>query len=161
MASPALTSLLGTLAAQRVELIVVGGLAAVAQGAPITTMDLDIVHRRTSDNLDRLMAVLESLDARYRRFDGQVLRPTKEILAGAGHSLLTTKLGFLDVLGAIEGDRDYDILLPRSIEIQIDGHPVRVLGLDAIVEIKRLSTRPKDHRMLPILEATLRGREKP
>ncbi len=158
MASPGLTSLLGTLAARHVELIVVGGLAAVAQGAPITTMDLDIVHRRTPENLDRLLDVLASIDARYRSFDGEVRRPTKEILAGIGHSLLTTSQGFLDVLGAIEGDRDYDILLPRSIEIDIGGHPVHVLGLETIVELKRLSTRQKDHRMLPILEATLRER---
>ena len=49
-----LTSLLARLAASHVELIVVGGLAAVAQGAPITTMDLDIVHRRTHENIERL-----------------------------------------------------------------------------------------------------------
>jgi hypothetical protein len=30
-----------------IDLIVVEGLAAVAQGAPITTMDMDIAHRQT------------------------------------------------------------------------------------------------------------------
>jgi hypothetical protein len=47
MASPSLESLLATLATSDVEFIVVGMLAAVAQGAPVTTHDLDIVHRRT------------------------------------------------------------------------------------------------------------------
>ena len=38
------TTLLTSLAASGVEFILVGGLAAVAQGAPITTFDVDVVH---------------------------------------------------------------------------------------------------------------------
>jgi hypothetical protein len=97
MASPSLESLLATLATSDVEFIVVGMLAAVAQGAPVTTHDLDIVHRRTSENVARLVELLvNKLDAKYRgRTD--VLRPTEEILAGTGHSLLKTNLGPLDV----------------------------------------------------------------
>src|SRR5258705_13167856 len=154
MASPGLTSLLATVARGNVELIVVGGLAAVAQGAPITTHDLDIVHRRTAANIERLLAVLAAVDARYRgRPD--VLRPTAEILAGPGHSLLATTLGPLDVLGAIEGGRDYESLVGESIAIDIEGSRVHVLRLQTIVELKRASTHPKDQQMLPILEATL------
>ena len=137
MASPSLESLLATLATSDVEFIVVGMLAAVAQGAPVTTHDLDIVHRRTPENVTRLVDLLvNKLDARYRgRPD--VLRPTAEILTGTGHSLLKTNLGPLDVLGAIEGGRDYDALLPASERIEISGHPVHVLGLPALIELKR------------------------
>ena len=38
-----LTTLLSKLASSGVEFVLVGGLAAVAQGAPITTHDVDIV----------------------------------------------------------------------------------------------------------------------
>ena len=131
MASPSLESLLGTLAASDVEFIVVGLLAAVAQGAPVTTHDLDIVHRRTPDNVAKLVDVLvNQLDARYRGRTDAVLRPTAEILAGVGHSFLQTKLGPLDVLGAIEGGRDYDELLPDCMPIDISGHVVQVLVLE-------------------------------
>jgi hypothetical protein len=75
MGSPSLETLLQTLAASDVELIVVGMLAAVAQGAPVTTHELDIVHRRTPDNIARLLAVLGDLDARYRGHGEKVLRP--------------------------------------------------------------------------------------
>jgi len=156
MASPALQSLLATLAASHVEVIVVGGLAAVAQGAPITTHDLDIVPRRTAENIARLVAVLLDLDARYRGH-ADVKRPTEAILIGKGHSLLMTSSGPLDVLGEIEGQRDYDVLLPDTIEIQIGGNPIRVLKLETIVAIKRQSKHPKDQRMLPVLEAALKG----
>jgi hypothetical protein len=61
-----LTSILDALLSGGVEFVLVGGLAAVAQGAPITTHDVDIVHGRSEANLDRLMAVLGKLNARYR-----------------------------------------------------------------------------------------------
>jgi hypothetical protein len=156
MASPNLESLLATLAASDVEFVVVGMLAAVAQGAAVTTHDLDIVHRRTPDNVARLVHLLvDQLDARYRgRVD--ILRPTIEILSGPGHSLLQTNAGPLDVLGAIEGGRDYDALLPVSRPIDIDGHRVHVLGLATLIELKRQSTRLKDQMVLPLLEETLR-----
>jgi len=156
MASPNLESLLATLASSDVEFIVVGLLAAVAQGAPVTTHDLDIVHRRTPENIARILDVLlNKLDARYRgRQD--VLRPTAEILAGPGHSLLQTNAGPLDVLGAIEGGRDYDALLPTSRRIEISGHPVYVLDLATLIDLKRSSPRLKDQMVLPLLEETLR-----
>lgn len=51
-----LQGLLLHLSAQKVEFILVGGLAAVAQGTPETTFDVDIVHRRTEPNVDRLLS---------------------------------------------------------------------------------------------------------
>jgi hypothetical protein len=70
--------------------------------------------------------------------------------------LLKTNLGPLDVLGAIEGGRDYDALLPTSHRIRIAGHSVYVLDLATLIELKRGSTRPKDQLVLPVLEETLR-----
>jgi hypothetical protein len=49
-----------------VEFIVVGMSAAVFLGVPATTLDLDIVHRRTSDNIERLMRLLANVGAYYR-----------------------------------------------------------------------------------------------
>jgi hypothetical protein len=156
---PSLETLLAHLAASGVEFILVGGLAAVAQGATIMTRDVDIVHQRTEDNVRRLVDALAAIDARCRgRAAGDVVRPTVEILRGPGHSLLQTRLGPLDVLGAIEGGRDYDALLPDAPPIDLDGRRVRVLDLAVIVEIKRASIRPKDQHMLAILEETLRRR---
>jgi hypothetical protein len=154
-----LETLLRTLATSGVDFIVVGGLAAVAQGAPIVTHDVDIVHRRSPENIDKLLATLLAIDARYRgRAQADVVRPTVAILAGPGHSLLQTALGPLDVLGAIEGGRDYDALHPHAIPIDFDGHSVLVLSLEMVIELKKSSTRPKDQLMVPILEETLRRR---
>jgi hypothetical protein len=37
------------------------------QGAPATTLDLDIVHRRTPENVERLLSVLQLLNAVVRK----------------------------------------------------------------------------------------------
>ena len=51
-----LSALLEALIKAEIDFIVVGGLAAVAQGAPITTMDMDIVPRQSNDNIEKLFA---------------------------------------------------------------------------------------------------------
>ena len=154
-----LTTLLARLAASGTDFLLVGGLAAVAQGAPLTTMDVDVVHRRDADNVDRLMVFLSSVDARYRgRPAGQVLRPTPESLLGDGHHLLVTSLGPLDVLGAIEGGRDYPSLLPDSVAVEVEGQAVRVVRLETLADLKRGATGTKERMVLAILEETLSRR---
>jgi predicted nucleotidyltransferase len=154
-----LTSLVAALLAGDVDFVLVGALAAVAQGAPLTTHDVDIVHARTPQNLDRLIAVLIALHARHRgRASGEVLPPDRRALATVGHSLFMTDLGPLDCLGAIENGQTYDDLLPHAIEVELDGRRLRLLDLETIVALKRASTHPKDRLALPVLEETLRRR---
>jgi hypothetical protein len=45
---------------------VIGGAAAVLLGAPVTTLDLDIVPEQSPANVSRLLEVLRSLDAQIR-----------------------------------------------------------------------------------------------
>lgn len=153
-----LTTLLERLAMAGVEFVLVGGLAAVAQGAPISTFDVDIVHRRTPENVDRLLRFLSTVDARHRNRPGPPLRPGSAALLGPGHSLLMTALGPLDVLGAIEEGMAYDDLLSQSRAVDLGGVVVQVLSLETIVRLKRLSSDNKDKLRLPILEETLRRR---
>jgi len=158
--SPELTTLLERLLATDVEFVLVGGLAAVVQGAPITTFDVDIVHRRTEENVDRLLALLAEVAARYRNRPGPALPPSRKALLGPGHSLFVTDLGPLDALGAIEGGADYDQLLPMSLVVPLAGRSLRVLSLATIVAFKRMSTDPKDKLRLPVLEGVLRRNPK-
>lgn len=50
--------LLSSLIEANVEFIVVGGAAAVLSGVPVVTKDLDIVHKRSPENIERLLSVL-------------------------------------------------------------------------------------------------------
>jgi hypothetical protein len=69
-----------------------------------------------------------------------------------------TDLGPLDLLGAIEGGRGYDDLDAAAIVVELAGHPVRVLDLATLADLKRGATSPKDRLTLAILEETLRRR---
>jgi hypothetical protein len=69
-----------------------------------------------------------------------------------------TDLGPVDCLSAIEEGRDYDALVPLSVVVDLDGKPLRVLGLETIVALKRQSRDLKDRLQLPVLEETLKRR---
>ena len=77
-----LSALLKGLNEAGIEFILVGGMAAVAQGAPVTTFDLDIVHRQTDENIERLIKFLRSIGAYQRRPDDKVIRPNERICKG-------------------------------------------------------------------------------
>jgi hypothetical protein len=153
---PDLSALLEGLADAGVEFILVGGLAAVVQGSPVTTMDVDIVHSRTSGNITRLIGFLKSIGAVYRRPDDKVIEPTETDLSEMGHMLFTTRLGPVDVLAFIEERKIYEDLLEHTVEIPFRGHVIRVLDLKILIELKRRSSDPKDRQRLPVLEETLR-----
>ena len=84
-----------------VEFVVVGGLAAVLNGAPVNTFDLDIVPARNEENISRLLRVLDGLDAVYRMQRERRLKPNASHLSSPGHHNLITNCGPLDVLGTI------------------------------------------------------------
>ena len=85
--------LLGALLDASIEFVVVGGLSATLNGAPINTFDVDVVHRRTSENVDRLIPLLESLDAVYRIQPARRLRPVRSAPLSTGRQNLLTRYG--------------------------------------------------------------------
>src|SRR6266511_1578361 len=58
--------MLATLNEHGVRYIVVGAIAAIAQGYPLNTGDLDVTPARDPENLERLAHALRSLEARLR-----------------------------------------------------------------------------------------------
>ena len=152
---------LRTLNDHGVDYIVIGGVCAVVRGAPVNTFDLDIVHSRESENLDRLVAALQELDAYYREQPERCLRPRKSFLEGMGHGLLMTRAGPLDVLGCVTGDRTYEDLLAHSSEVRLeDGLTVRALDLPMLITLKEEANRDKDRAVLPVLRQTLKEQQR-
>ena len=145
---------LQTLANHRVEFIVVDGVAEVLLGVPYNTFDLDLVHSREPANIARLLGALAELDAvyRYRR----EFRPDASHLLSAGHQLLHTRFGSLDLLGSIGDRRDYADLFKHSPEMALGpALTVRVLDLETQIVIKEQLAGDKDKLILPLLRRTL------
>jgi predicted nucleotidyltransferase len=155
-------NLLGVLRRQGVEFIVVGGVAAIVHGASRLTQDLDVVYRRTPDNIQRLVVALVPYSPYLRGAPpGLPFRWDTETLLRGLNFTLTTTLGPLDLLGEITGGGDYDDLLPYSEIISAFGAECYCLGLDRLIQVKRAAGRVKDFEAVAELEALREERGTP
>src|SRR5437660_1477189 len=92
--------LLRALSAAGVEYIVVGGVAGTAHGAARTTQDLDVVYRRTPENISRIVHALSTLSPYPRGAPPNL--PFQWDTRTFQHGLnftLRTSLGLVDLLG--------------------------------------------------------------
>lgn len=135
--------ILRVLAQHEVKLIVVGGVAAILQGSPLTTEDLDVVYLASEDNNRRLAAALGELNATYFDPAGRQIEPDASKLASMKMHLLRTRHGRLDVLRYVGRDLAYQDLVERSRELDVDDVRVRTLDLEAIIETKEPLTFPR------------------
>jgi hypothetical protein len=147
--------LLEVLFRHEVEFVIVGGVAALLEGAPILTLDLDIVHRKTPENIERLLRALEEIHARYRDPAGRLILPDANRLSTNHFSLLITDLGALDLLGRLGEGLEYEDLGGRTQDYEMAGIRVRAIDLPTLIEVKERVNRDKDRAVLPILRRTL------
>lgn len=148
------SQLIGVLADGQVEFILVGGLAATAHGSARFTQDVDIVYRRTPQNIARLAAALAPLSPYLRGAPpGLPFRWDEGTIRRGLNFTLTTTEGDLDLLGEITGGGGYDQLLPHSLQIDLRGRKLWCLGLDRLIKVKRAAGRPKDLDAVAELEA--------
>jgi len=151
--------LLQSLVEGNVEFIVVGGVAAVLEGVPVSTFDLDIVFSLDPTNIGRLEGVLNGLSAVYADPAGRTIRPTVERLRGGGQHLLRTRFGRLDVMGTTGDGLAFQDLVSRSRTRTVHGLEILVLTLEALIATKESANRPKDRAVLDLLRGTLAQRE--
>jgi hypothetical protein len=64
-----------------------------------------------------------------------------------------------DSIGEILGIGDFQEVKKRSIVVDVEGHEIRLLELDALIEATKALNRPRDQEAILQLEA-LREREK-
>ncbi len=96
--------LLGALAEAGVEYIVVGGAAATTHGSARLTLDLDVVYRRTADNLVRVVNSMAGLHPYLRGAPpGLPFRWDVDTLRHGLNFTLDTQAGPIDFLDEIAG----------------------------------------------------------
>ena len=149
-----LEQLLPALSEVGVEFIVVGGVAAIVHGSARLTQDLDIVYRRTPENISRLAAVLRPFDPYLRGAPpGLPFQWDAETIQRGLNFTLVTSAGPLDVLGEIAGGGTYEALIAHSQKLSVFGIECYCLGLDRLIQAKRDAGRPKDLEVIAELES--------
>jgi hypothetical protein len=115
-------------------------MAAVRQGAPITTIDYDFWVRLPKRQYVRLLAIVQ-------RQGGTILTRTFYELSDGTQ---------VNAIFEPDGLRSFETEYKLSSVAMLAGQRVRVLPLRRVIASKRASGRDKDLAVLPILERTLR-----
>ena len=146
-ARPFLETLAGLLEETGLEAILIGNAAAALEGAPVTTIDIDFLFRKTPRNIEKLKAVAKALHA-------VILRPYYP--ASGLFRLSRDADGLqLDFMTKIDGIKSFEALRARSHAVEFGGHKLWVADLAAVIESKRAAARPQDKAVLDILEKVL------
>lgn len=143
--TPAERALLVALNRHRVRYLVIGLGAALIEGAPVATQDIDLWLERPDD--ERVRAAAREAGGFW--ISGFGMQPPA--FGGVG-------LERLDVVLTAHGLDPFESEYSRSPAREIDGVPVRVLPLERVIVSKRSTNRPKDRAALPALEATVAAR---
>lgn len=155
-----LSALLGVLDEHQVAYVLIGGMAAVTHGSPFPTEDVDITPATSPENLTRLVAALDALDARTRTEgvpEGLPFACDATSLPAMQTLHLTTRHGDLDLSFVPSGTNGYDDLRRDAAATELFGVVVSVASLADVIRSKQAANRPKDQRVLPTLRDLARG----
>jgi hypothetical protein len=143
--TPAERALLEALEALGVRYLIVGMGAALIEGAPGTTQDLDLWFGTIDET--RLSEAARRAGGFYT--SGFGVQPPA--VGGAG-------LDRLDLVLTASGLESFEQEFAGAREYDLDGLIVKVLPLERVIVSKRAAQRPKDAAQIPMLEATLAAR---
>jgi hypothetical protein len=146
-AEPLLNTVARVLAHRNLEAVMVGNAAAALHGAPVTTLDIDFMFRKTATNLRKLKAVAGDLDA-------VILKPYYP--ASDLYRVINDDQGLqLDFMSRLHGIRSFEGLRSRGGPIKFDENELIIASLADIIASKRAAGRSRDLAVLEILERTL------
>jgi hypothetical protein len=152
--------LLTALSEADVAFIVIGGMAAVAQGATYVTADLDLCYQRHPQNYQRLSQALHPLHPRLRGAPADLpfVLDAATLRAGLNFTLMTD-VGDVDLLGEVTGLGPYEAVKAHAEEVELYAHRIWVLTLPGLIVSKQAAGRAKDLLLLPELRALQMLRE--
>jgi len=146
-AAPLLIRIARLLHELHLDAILIGNAAAALQGAPVTTVDIDFLFRKTPASLRKLKALASDLGA-------VILRPYYP--ASGLYRVTRDEDGLqLDFMTVIDGVRSFEGLRRRAKIIRLGDTQLHVAALSDIIKSKRAAGRARDLAVLEVLERTL------
>lgn len=145
-----------TLARHDVRFVLIGGVAERALGSPRSTVDLDVCPATDKDNLRRLAAALNELEALYRPPGLEAgfapPEPWNAASFSSFHTLaLTTKYGWLDIVFTPTGTKGYGDLAQRASQERLGRASVAIAHIDDLIRTKEAVGTTKYLSHLPLL----------
>ena len=145
--------LLRRLTAEKVEYVLVGGMAAIAHGSASVTEDVDVCVRFDLETLRGVFRAVAPLNPRQRMHPARPpLGDSPEAFVGNQNLDLVTDEGILDLLGEIVAVGGYEQVAANAIRLDLGGFTCQVLGLEDLITCKRALGRPKDRQVVSELE---------
>ena len=146
-------TLLSSLAANDVEFVIIGGLAATLHGSARVTYDLDVVYNRTPENLSKIVAALSPFEPYLRGApEGLPFRFDVETLKRGLNFTLSTTAGPIDLLGELSGIGRYEAVSARANVANMFDGAYRFIDLEGLITSKKAAGRPKDLETIAELE---------
>jgi hypothetical protein len=150
-AEPLLYKIAKVLAEHRLEAVMIGNSAAALHGAPVTTLDIDFMFRKTPANLAKLKKIARSLDA-------SILKPYYPV--SDLYRVVSDDQGLqVDFMAKLHGIRSFEGLKSRAVRVDFGSESLLIASLADIIKSKRAVGRNKDLAVLDILEQTQREQE--
>lgn len=147
-AEPLLRRVAALLAKHRLDAVLIGNAAAALQGAPVTTLDLDFMFRKTPGNLRKLRRMADDLEAVVF----MPYYPASEL-----YRISRDRGGLqIDFMARVSGIRSFEGLKSRAEAARFGDHELRVASLADVIRSKQAADRPEDRAVLPLLRRTLR-----
>lgn len=152
-AEPLLTRISRALAEHRLEAVMVGNAAAALHGAPVTTLDIDFMFRKTPANMRKLKAVARSLGASILR----PYYPVSELFRVVNDDQNMQ----IDFMPRLDGVRSFEGLRARASTVPFGDENLLIASLADIIKSKRAAGRPRDLAVLEVLEKALEEQSGP
>ncbi len=128
---------------RKVPFIVVGLSAAVLQGAPVSTQDVDLWFKDLSDS--KFQSAVKAIGAIYVPPIGH----QPPLIAGKN-------LEFIDLVVEVHGLKKFEQEYEKCKKLRIGALTIRILPLERIIKSKEYLKRPKDKAVLPVLRDVLK-----
>jgi hypothetical protein len=146
-ASPMLARIAQLLERHGLEAVLIGNAAAALQGAPVTTVDVDFLFRKTPANLKKLKAIASDLGA-------VILRPYYPV-SGLFRIARDADGLQLDFMTVIDGIPSFEGLRKRATPVRFEDARLYVASLTDIIRSKKAAGRARDLAVLPLLEKAI------
>lgn len=138
----------------KVEFVIIGGVAIKIHSSAYVTLDLDFCYSRTRENLSNIVSALSRFNPRPRDFPKELPYFFDErSLQSATNFTFETTIGDIDLLGEVAGVGNYSDVEKASELFEVYERDVKVLSIKALISAKRAAGRGKDLMILPELEA--------